>query len=47
LLVALSRGLPDPTVLAWGVAAGAANTLMPGGGLFARADFDDLLADLQ
>ncbi len=47
LLVAHMRGLPDPTALAWAVAAGAANTLMPGGGLFARADFDELLAELQ
>lgn len=47
LLVAQSHGLPDATSLAWGIAAGAANTMIPGGGLFARADFDELLADLQ
>ena len=47
LLVAQSRGLPTETALAWGIAAGAANTMMPGGGLFARADFDELLAELQ
>ena len=47
LLVALTHGLPAATALAWAVAAGAANTLIPGGGLFARADFDELLAELQ
>jgi len=47
LLVAHTRGLPDQAALAWAVAAGAANTMMPGGGLFARPDFDDLLAELQ
>jgi len=47
LLVAQSHGLSTTTALAWGVAAGAANTLIPGGGLFARSDFDELLAELQ
>ncbi|MEZ4616389.1 MAG: PfkB family carbohydrate kinase [Caldilineaceae bacterium] len=46
-LVAHTRGLSDQSALAWAVAAGAANTLIPGGGIFARADFDDLLAQLQ
>ncbi len=46
-VVAQTRGLPDPAALAWAVAAGAANTLIPGGGLFARADFDELLVELQ
>ena len=53
LLVALSRGLPDPTALAWGVAAGAANTLIPGGGRFTRlaehapgVSFDALVAGI-
>ena len=46
-LVANTRGSTDQLALAWAVAAGAANTLIPGGGLFARADFDDLLAELQ
>jgi fructose-1-phosphate kinase PfkB-like protein len=47
LLVARSRALPDAAALAWAVAAGAANSMMPGGGNFARADFDELLAELQ
>jgi 1-phosphofructokinase len=46
-LVAQARQKPDQIALAWAIAAGAANTLIPGGGIFARADFDDLLAELQ
>lgn len=46
-VMAHTRDLPDSMALAWAVAAGAANTLIPGGGLFARADFDELLAELQ
>lgn len=45
-LVARERGYDDQKALAWAVAAGAANTLVPGGGLFARADFDDILGQL-
>lgn len=46
LLVAQAQGRDAQTALAWAIAAGAANTLSPGGGRFARADFDDLLAQL-
>lgn len=46
-LVAKARHQPDQTALAWGIAAGAANAMLPGGGILARADFEDILAELQ
>ena len=46
-LVAQGHGLDAAAALAWAIAAGAANALSAGGGLFARADFDRLLAQLS
>jgi tagatose 6-phosphate kinase len=43
LTVALERGLPPPTTLAWGVAAGAANAMSAGGASFALETFQELL----
>ena len=43
LMVALERGLPPATALAWGVAAGAANAMSAGGASFALETFQELL----
>jgi 1-phosphofructokinase family hexose kinase len=43
LVVALERGLPPVTALAWGVAAGAANAMSAGGASFAFETFQELL----
>jgi len=45
LAFALSRGLPLPEALRYGVAAGSANTLQTGAGRFARTDFERLLSE--
>lgn len=45
-LVAQSRGLDAAAALTWGIAAGAANALSAGGGIFPRRDFDHFLAQL-
>lgn len=44
IIYGLVHDLPRPDALRYGVAAAAANTLQPGAGRFARADFDRLLA---
>ena len=46
LLTALTTGRPPAQALCWAVAAGAANTLAPGGGRFAWADFQRILAQV-
>ena len=43
LIVALERGLPPVTALAWGVAAGAANAMSAGGASFTFETFQELL----
>jgi 1-phosphofructokinase family hexose kinase len=43
LMIALERGLPPSTALAWGVAAGAANAMSAGGASFALETFEDVL----
>lgn len=45
-LVAQARKKSTQVALQWATAAGAANALIPGGGLFARADFEELLAQV-
>jgi 1-phosphofructokinase family hexose kinase len=46
LIVALKRGHPPATALAWGVAAGTANTMSAGGASFALDTFQELLQQI-
>ncbi|HEX6385023.1 MAG TPA: 1-phosphofructokinase family hexose kinase [Anaerolineae bacterium] len=47
LLTALALGHPPVQALSWAVAAGTANTLSPGGGRFALADFQRILTQVR
>jgi 1-phosphofructokinase family hexose kinase len=47
LLAALSRGEPLPLALAQATAAGTANALSIGGGLFTQAEFDGILSHVR
>ncbi len=47
LVLALEQGLAADEALRWGVAAGAANTLTPGSGLFNKTDFEQILSETE
>lgn len=46
LLTALAAGYPPAQALRWAVAAGTANTLVPGGGRFTLPDFQRILPEV-